>query len=297
MIQSKVTALTLFLALFSVLIISCDTERIINPFEESIGTYSVYGAVELNEELNLIRIRDVSIPFLADSSLGYDDIDVSLTEVGSGRSISLRDTTIDYNGNYTLNFVVEEDLQSRIAYNFAIRYNEDEIVQSTFTMPGVGGLTISRDPVQNCYHKVRFTWDNVLAPEYILAEAGVNYEGQTYWGEVERVDEPDHVPGTNTMDMELTVRNLLVDIFPPPIGGEGSTSAPPEFWPPEVECFELDNNEIYIRYIHFGPEWEQFEETDYYIFDMLDSGQIENGIGFLGGIRRGMLTFYVDDLN
>ncbi|MBO6537339.1 MAG: hypothetical protein JJ966_14035 [Balneolaceae bacterium] len=299
-IESMIKSTTVFSAIILVLLItmaSCDTERVINPFEESIGSYSVYGAVELNEDKNLIRIRDVSIPFLADSSVGYNDIDVSLKEVETGRNIGLRDTTINYNGNYTLNFIIQEDLQPRVAYTFEISYENEEIVYSTFTMPGVGTLRINRDPVQDCYHKVRFTWDNVLAPEYVLAEAGVNYNGQTFWGEVERVDEPDHVPGTNTMDMELTVRNLLVDIFPPPIGGEGASNTPPEFWKPEVECHQLDNNEIYIRYIHFGPEWEQFEETDYYVFDMLDSGQIENGIGFLGGIRRGILTFSVDDLN
>ncbi len=287
----------LLLTMVFILIVGCNKNRVINPFEETIGTYSIYGAVELNEDQNLIRVRDVTIPFLADSSVGYEDLQVSLTEVESGKVIGLRDTTIDYNGNYTLNFIVLEDLQPRVAYTFMLNYNEDEIVHSTFSMPGIGNLTVSRDPVQNCFHKVRFKWDNVLAPEYILAEAGVNYNGQTYWGEVERVDEPDHVPGTNTMDMELTVRNLLVDIFPPPIGGEGASNVPPEFWKPEVECHQLDNNEVYIRYIHFGPEWEQFEESDYYVFDMLDSGQIDNGIGFLGGIRRGMITFTVDDLN
>jgi len=293
MINSRLTITILFFGI----VLSCDTNRYINPFEDDIGSYSVYGAIELGGDNNIIRIRNVSIPFLADSGSGYDNINVSLREVDSGREISLRDTIVNYNGNYTVNYLIGEELQARITYDFSIIYDDGNEVNSVFTMPGVTRHRINQNTIVNCYHPIRFTWDNVIAPEYILVEVGVNYQGQTYWGEVERIDEPDRVPGANSMDMVLTVRQLLVDIFPPPIGGEGATSIPVELWSPTVECNELDNNEIYIRYIHFGPDWEQFEETDYYIFDFLDSGEIENGIGFLGGIRRDSYRFEVQTLN
>ncbi len=287
----------LLVGLLFYLFIGCDTSRSINPFEENLGSFSVYGAIELDEENNFIRIRDVSIPFLADSGAGYEFVTARLEELSTGREISLKDSIINFNGNYTLNYLIEEPLQPRVAYNFTVADSSGESVNSVFTMPGVNTHRINQNMVQNCWQPIRFTWDNVIAPEYILAFAGVNYQGRRYWGEVQRVDEPDHVPGENRMEMVLTVRQLLVDIFPPPIGGEGATSVPVEFWPPEVECTELDNNEVYIRYIHFGSDWVQFEETDYYIFDFLDSGEIENGIGFLGGIRRDEYMFEVQILN
>lgn len=276
---------------------TCDTSRSIDPFEDDIGSYSVYGAVELGEDNNLIRIRDVSIPFLADSNYGYENVVVRLEEVESGREIGIRDTIINYNGNFTLNYLIEEDLEPRVDYNFSITNEVGDFVNSIFTMPGINTHRINLNRVLDCYDPIRFTWDNVMAPEYILVEVGVMYKGQLYWGEVQRVDEPNHVPGANRMEMRMTVRQLLLDIFPPPIGGEGASSTPVEFWTPEVECFELDNNRVNIRYIHFGPDWEQFEETDYYIFDFLDSGEIENGIGFLGGIRRDGFSFEVEDMN
>ena len=285
------------IALGLLVLISCDTSRSIDPFEDESGSYSIYGAIELGEDNNFIRIRDVSVPFLADSGLGYENVNVHLEEVESGREIALRDTIVNYNGNYTVNYLIEEDLQPRVAYNFTIGNEYGEAVNSIFTMPGVNTHRINQNRVLDCYHPIRFTWDNVIAPEYILVEVGVTYQGQRYWGEVQRVDEPDHVPGSNRMEMQLTVRQLLVDIFPPPIGGEGGTSIPVELWPPMVECNELDNNEIHFRYIHFGPDWQQFEETDYYIFDFLDSGEIENGIGFLGGLRRDSFSFFVEDMN
>lgn len=286
-----------FLIFLTFIVVSCDTSRSINPFEEEIGSFSVYGAIELNEEENYIRIRDVSIPFLSDSAAGYELISARLEEVATRREIALKDTIINFNGNYTHNYLIGEELQPRVAYSFTIYDELGESVHSVFTMPGINTHRINQNQVQNCWQPIRFTWDNVIAPEYILAYAGVNYNGRRFWGEVQRVDEPDHVPGENRMEMVLTVRQLLVDIFPPPIGGEGASSTPVEFWPPEVECPELDNNEVYIRYIHFGPDWEQFEETDYYIFDFLDSGEIENGIGFLGGIRRDEFMFTVLELN
>ena len=30
----------------------------------------------------------------------------------------------------------------------------------------------------------------------------------------------------------------------------------PRFWPPTVDCDELDNNEIQIRYLHFSSDWK-----------------------------------------
>ena len=278
-------------------IISCDTTRTIDPFEDEIGSFSVYGAIELGDDNNLIRIRDVSIPFLSDSSEGYDNIEVRLIEVETAREIGLRDTIINYNGNYTLNYIIEEDLQPRVAYDFSITDDLGEVVNSVFTMPGVTTMTKNQQTVLNCRLPITFTWDDVIAPEYILVEAGVMYQGQQYWAEIERVDEPDHLEGVNKMEMEVSVRDMLIDIFPPPIGGTGAIATPPTFWTPEVECNQLDNNNVEMRFIHFGPDWELFEETDYYIFDFVDSGEVDNGIGFLGGIRRGTFSFTVDEMN
>ena len=115
------------IALGVLVFISCDTSRSIDPFEDEAGSYSIYGAIELGVDNNFIRIRDVSVPFLADSGLGYENVNVHLEEVESGREIALRDTIVNYNGNYTVNYLIEEDLQPRVAYNFTIgnEFGED----------------------------------------------------------------------------------------------------------------------------------------------------------------------------
>ncbi len=287
----------IFIVSFVIAIASCDRNRTIDPFEDDIGSFSVYGAIELGKDNNSIRIRNVSIPFLADSTIGYEEIEVSLKEVDSGRSVDIEEKLVNQNGNYTVNYVILEDLEPRIDYEFSITDEFGNVVSSVFKMPGINTHRINQNRILDCYHPIKFYWDNVIAPEYILMEVGVDYQGQRYWGEVQRIDEPDHVPGANQMQMELTVRQLLVDVFPPPFGGEASTSLPLEKWPPTVECYELDNNIIHVRYIHFGQDWEQFEETSYYIFDYLDSGEITNGIGFLGGIRRDRFSFTVEEMN
>lgn len=45
-----------------------------------------------------------------------------------------------------------------------------------------------------------------------------------------------------------------------------------------------------IKYTHFGPEWEVLKDNNL-AFDVLDSGDIENGLGFFGAIDRGELRF------
>ena len=135
---------------------TCDTSRTIDPFEQNIGSFSVYGAIELFEEDNLIRIRDVSIPFLADSGLGYENVSVRLEEVETGREISVRDTVVDHNGNFTLNYIIEEDLQPRVAYNFIVFDELGESVNSIFTMPGVNTHHINRETVPDCWQPITF---------------------------------------------------------------------------------------------------------------------------------------------
>ncbi len=273
----------IFLILSIVLTInSCDTSRTINPFEEEVFAYSIYGAVELQSDENYIRVRNVNEPFLADSGVAYKNITVKLEDISSSDDLAIRPTYVDFNDNFTLNYLIEDELEPRETYDFSISNQKGETVRSEFTMPGISTVRLNRTVIENCFQEIRFTWDNVNKPEYILVEAGARYEGVLYWGEVRRVDEPDHIPGENKMEMELSINQLLVDIFPP----SNVTVSSIESWRPEVMCHQLDSKEIYIRYIHFGPDWEQFEESSYFHNDYHETGEVENGYGFLGGIYR-----------
>lgn len=57
-----------------------------------------------------------------------------------------------------------------------------------------------------------------------------------------------------------------------------------------MNCSQLDERNMIIRYTHFGPEWQVLEEKTLPL-DVLDSGDIQNGLGFFGALDRSEFRF------
>ncbi|MBO6795164.1 MAG: hypothetical protein JJ895_14740 [Balneolaceae bacterium] len=281
--------LALVCLLFSVLLLSCERDRVINPFEDNIGTYSAYGALDVDKDLNSIRIRNVSNPFLVDSIVGYEDVSVFFSDFSTNTEVQLQDTIINFNGNYTYNYLIREDLQPASQYGITIRFDGDQESKATFTTPGLSFADTTPDKSSGCFQLMRISFKNIKRPEYVRAEVGVIYQGEERWAEIKTVDQIDYVEGRDEMEVKLTVTNLLVDIFPPP--PEATINIPPRLWLPTVRCQELDVYTLFIRYIHFGPEWEIFRGTDFLDLTFIDSETIENGLGFIGAIKQGATQF------
>lgn len=264
---------------------TCD--RVINPFEDENGTYSVYGALNVEEDSHRIRVRNVTIPFLSDSLKGYEDIAVFFN-YPDGQTVQLEDTVINFNGNYTYNYLLDGTLEPDSEYSLRLEFDDQEAT-SIISTPGISNGDSTPDQSNGCAQTIRIFINNIKQPEFTLVDVGVEHDGKRKWASVGAVDEFDHIEGTDRMEVELTVTNLLVDIFPPP--PEATIGIPPRFWRPTVECDELDLNTMYFRYIHFGKEWEIFRDTDFLDDVFIDSGDIENGIGFIGAIRTGEFSF------
>lgn len=279
----------LCLLLLGVVWLSCGRDRVINPFEDTVGTYSAYGALDIDKPVNSIRIRNVSTPFLIDSVTGYEDVNVFFTDFSTNTETQLADTIINFNGNYTYNYLLREDLQPSSQYGIKIVYNDGNESTTTVNTPAVTIADTTPDKASNCRLNMRISFKNVKRPEFINAEVGVLYQGSMQWAPIQTIQTPEFLDGKDEMELQLTVTNLLVDIFPPP--PEATIGIPPRFWLPTVSCDELDEYKMYIRYIHFGPEWEQFRGTEFLADMFVDSETIENGIGFIGAIRSGTLEF------
>lgn len=139
-------------------------------------------------------------------------------------------------------------------------------------------------------------------------EVGVLYQGEEHWAPIEIVGEYEYDPRLDMVVLFMRPRNLLVEIFPPELPGD------PEFDRyllfPTVYCDDLDAELFMFRYIHYGPEWstgrsieygpDEFGNVEYTIVQVpfanpwpidIESGDIENGLGFLGAYRRGSFSF------
>lgn len=285
---------TALLGLLIVFTAACD-ERSISPLEESRGSYSIYGALSLDQSENYIRVRDLTVPFLSDSSKNIDAV-VTFEDLGNGTTTTLRDSVVNFGGDYTHNFVVEQQLEPNQSYQVRVEGSNGVSVTSTATTPAITEVELSTTPTPegevliNCTSQNVFSYRNVVEPERIRMEVGFEYQGQVHWAEVGKVAQLEHRDDSDVMEVRMSPRNLLVEVFPPP--GIDNPALNPRFLSPTVDCDELDSNVVRIRYDHFGPEWDNINPARGPL-DPLDSPDVEGGLGFLGAYRSGSYTFQI----
>lgn len=277
----------LFYTLFFLLLFlaSC-TDTKISPFEISSGYFSVYGAMNTDSTLNHIRIKDVQTPLLSPVE-EIETFSATLENLQTNEVKPLEKEILIFNENPTMNFIVDEVFQQRSSYKLTVTGNNGEISTSIATTPGNTTLTLTPEVTEECSEEILIEFDDVKDPEFIRFELGVRYERIMYYAEIKTVAPLEKVPGTDKVQVSLSITNMLVDLFPPE---ESRIGVPPRFWRPTIGCEDLDEKDMIIRYTHFGPEWKVLKDNNL-AFDVLDSGDIENGLGFFGAIDRGELRF------
>lgn len=282
----------LFILFSSTFLLNSCKERLINPFEEREGAFSIYGAMKIDGDKSYIRVRDVTEPFLADSNR-IKKLSASLENLSNGELYTLRDTIINYNGNFTSNFIIDEDLSPRQTYKLSVTGESGKTSSSLATTPGVSSYSFLPNNLQSCETPIRFKFQNVKAPEFIRMQVGFNFEGVWYYDIVGDVDQFRQDPEANETEVVMSITNLLVEVFPPP--PEARVGKPPKQWRPLVSCSQLENPvEIKIRYIHFGPEWEVFLKNGQRDINYFEAQDVDNGFGFFGSIREGNFSFGLD---
>lgn len=265
---------------------ACD-EVVIEPFEEVESAYSIYGAMELDSTLNYVRIKDTQSPLLADLE-EIRDFTVTFENLDAGTSTQLSDTVVFFNNNPTLNFIINEVLTPRTNYRLTVEGQEGDVSTTRAKTPGVSTISLTPAVTETCLDDILIEFDNVADDEFIRFELGVQYGGSFFFGEVKSVRQLQKVEGSNKLAVVLNIKNMLVDVFPPV--AEATVNVPPRFWNPTVNCNQLDNGVMRIRYTHFGPEWEVIRENTLAL-DVLESGDVENGLGFFGAKNTKQILF------
>lgn len=283
---SKILKLPLFLVLIlsGVLFSGCD--RSINPFEDDQGVYSVYGALEVGKPQNIVRIRDLTEPFYNDSSFDFNAT-VTFTDLETGESTQLRDSVVTFSGNKSHNFILEEDLELDKQYQITVERPDGVSASSIASTPSLTKANYQPESSIFCETKIRFRFYNVDPPEYVQMEIGAEYQGEIHWSLMDLVGDIEYNSGTDAMEVYMSPRNLLVEIFTPVLPDN------PYFDPyllfPTVTCRQLDTDEIFIRYYHYGKEWSNGKPFEFGQIDT-ESGDVENGLGFFGAYRVDTFT-------
>lgn len=289
---TKYTPVILLALLTGMSFISCQ-ERSIDPFEDEQGVYSVYGALKVGEPTNYIRVRDLLQPFSTDSSFQMDAT-VTFTDLATGESAQLRDTVVNFSGNETHNYILNKELELDTQYQITVEGTDGRSVTSIATAPGLTDAEhLPNDEFVFCETAINFTFANVHPPEFVQMEIGAEYGGTTHWAPMEVVGNIEYNSAEDHMFVRMSPRNLLVEIFTPILPDNPYFNRYLLF--PTVGCHQLDSNIIQIRYTHFGPEWGIGQPQENGPID-IESGLIENGLGFFGAYRTDTLQVHFSDL-
>lgn len=290
----KTRILFLLLTLFAAaLFMSCE-EKTINPFEDEKSIYSIYGALSMDSSVNYIRVRKTDTPLLADSTVKIDGT-VTFTDNETGISTVLRDTVVNFSGNYTQNFILDQELKTDRSYEIRVERSDGAVARSSFTTPQLTNLELELNfPEVGCETPITFRYKNVREPELIQMDVGVNHNGELKWAPMRIVGQLRYNSVGDEMTVSMSPRNLLVEVFPPILPDVPNFNNYLLF--PTVNCASLVNKEFRIRYRHFGAEWDKGKPRMGQI--NTESGIIENGLGFIGAFRAGALSFSIgDELN
>lgn len=280
--MNKNKSLFIFYLAFLLTGFSSCKEPKIDALEDEKGIYSIYGALNLEESPNYIRIKDLRTALGADSS--NLNATVQFEDLETGSSTLLRDTVINFNGIYTNNFILNEDLEPRNSYRITVTRPDGNFVSSVATMPGVTVHNITPNESVDCFGQVVFKFDNVLPSEQIRLEVTISsYVVRT----LEITQFCTFEREGNSASLTLTSRDLLGMLFP----DRGVNLITCHDTPSEISCEDLETPQITLQYLHLGPEWQKVYPI--YPNDPEDIMDVENGLGFFGGYRDDTSSYTV----
>ena len=274
------------LILLIFLVAACE-EQTIDPIEESSGIYSIYGTIEIGESPNVVRIRNLKEPFLADS--GSFDGTVTFENMATGNISTLQDSVVDFSGNQTHNFIIEDEIEFNQSYLIRAERTDGLKSSSIATTPLPPDISFTPEEDILCDTPIQFVFGNVVRPERISFEINVLYDGQSVSSELALfLGELVYDEENNEVSITMSPNDLLVEVFPPVLPDV------PNFDPyrlsPTVGCSQLDSNNFQLTYIHFGPEWTNGKKQQQGSIDP-ESGDVENGLGFFGAFNRETFNF------
>lgn len=272
------------LLLFAFLFSSCK-DSTIDPIEDDSGIYSFYGAIEVGKTPNVVRIRNLDEPFLADS--GAFDGTVTFEDLETNEVTTLKDTVINFSGNTTHNFIIENEIDLDKSYLLKAVRSDGLKSESVATTPKMTAVNFSPDQNISCNTAIDFVFGNVMDAERIDVEISVLFQSQRVTGSLSIfLDELERNPSTDEVNIQMSPLNLLVEVFPPILPDNPTFN--PYFLIPTVSCEQIENRELQITYKHFGPEWEK--GTPFRGPVDTESGDVENGVGFFGAFRQDTFT-------
>lgn len=253
--------ISLYIILLLWISLGCDNT--IDPLNENKGTYSIYGYLNISEDVNYIRVKDLNSSLFSDSA---DRIDakVTLQNLEDGTSQILQDTVVEFDGVKTHNFRTTMDLQYDTKYRVSVERSDGATVTATTTTP-YRAETNARPNSIECDRPLEVSLNPVRELFALNIEIGFRYDAKMYWYEADNLFQ---ING-NRVSAVFTPQSILNAVFEP-------------F---SVVCEDLSEKEFRVRYTHYGPNIYKDASSD--------SLNIPGGTGRFGAFYKDSFTFRV----
>lgn len=303
---------TLLFGVVGGLLLLSGCDNTIEPFSGG-STFSIYGYLNLSEPRQFVRVKDMNQPLVGDSTRTIDAT-VRLENLDTGASYPMQDSAVAFDGVYTHNFWVNLDVVPNTAYRVTVTRSDGTTTRSTTRTP----RAIAPVPTPasgNCLTSFRVPLPDIRDTQRIRQVAvGFLPEQESSGPGGAPGPGGDRNPGDTTPQVRIWVaaedsesiqvvgfgggEDVQLRFTPEPVlGTEIASQNTPPFSVYTPRCLKLGDDRIRVAYLLLGPDWFYRVPQGDVSFDPSTSNFVENGIGFLGALRRDTVSITVDTSN
>lgn len=261
-------------AVIIVFFFSCDNT--LELTDTSGDQFSVYGVLEMNKDLNVIRIKDLKLPV---DEAGNEPIDaeVILHNVTLGVSEVLKDSVVYFDGVATYNFYTGMEITPESEFLLTITRQNGDMISATARSPNLVEFQIDETNA-GCRTDVEVLGSPIKTGS-VVSYISVLYEGA---GRRARAFESNE---GNLVRHNFNPQQVLDEIWKDwALGGIDCYRLCYE--DPRPQCWQLDTDSMYVDFEHFGPELLES--------DTGGGENINDGTGKFGIMRTGEFSFSID---
>ena len=274
----KIWTLFLLSIFATVALYSCDNS--LNPLQKDKGIYSIFGYINVKDDVNYVRVKDLNTPLIDDTTADFSGI-VSLTNVDDGSSWVLQDTIVKFDSVSTHNFIIDEKIEPSTTYRIRAERPDGMNVTATTTTPNIAEATA--EPVgEDCATPITYSFDPVDPETFIQLQVGFELYGQFY--SVYRILRPETQEGN--------ADRISISLSPSEVIKEGFCGRNPECPLPSTPpspCPLLTKDYLTINYIHYGPDYDYQNDSN-----VSDSLLIPGGTGEFIGLLKDSYQVPID---
>lgn len=247
----------------------------IDPLDETRGNFVIHGALNLHEQFNFIRVRNLHSPLNKEATLELNAT-VHLQNLTTGEKEILDDSLVFFDEFYTHNFKTTIDINPEMTYQLSVHGDNGSTKSvSTVTPPYANHYVGPAFDRRNCETTLFFGIGPVSNRGLFEVEVGFSYGSKTFW------NRPEPNPYSQFSSQWVTVQFKPVDFINETLNtGDGAGT---------VWCHELSDDQLYVRYTVYSEDFE----------DGVGSGNraIPGGIGRFGSYYNETFSFEIDTTN